>query len=134
MYKKIENCFEAYKLDKEEIFKAEQDINIQFPTCLKSFYEEIGYGFVKNEAGAINRLMDPSSCARIRLRVDEYEYDPDLEMYEIFEKDKLIFFEVNEGIYISIGINDEKIYFTDKLIAESLMEFMQNIVNPDYWH
>ena len=108
-------------------------MNIQIPNDLKKFYMEVGYGFVKCEPGVINRLIGPLGCSDIRLREDFYEYDPDLEMYESFEEDKMIFFEVNEGVYMSIGTNDGKIYFTDKLVAESLVDFLEKIVDPDYW-
>ena len=89
---------------------------------------------MKNEVGAINRLIDPLGCSDIRMREDIYEYDPDLEMYETYEENSLIFFEVNEGAYMSIGLSDGKIYFADKVIAESLLEFLQKIVDPDYWN
>ena len=134
MFTNIKNYFDAYEVNEQEIVNAEKYMKIQFPNDLKNFYMEVGYGFVKNEEGAINRLIDPLGCADIRLRTDIYEYDPDLEMYETFEEDKLIFFEVNEGVYMSIGLTDEKIYFTDKLIAESLSDFLEKIVNPDYWN
>ena len=50
------------------------------------------------------------------------------------ETDKILFFEVNEGVYISIGINDEKIYFMNEIIAYDLSEFLFKISeNPDYW-
>ena len=131
---KIKDLFDAYEVKEKEIIEAERNMKIQFPYDLKKFYLEVGYGFVKNDAGAINRLIDPLGCADIRLRLDVYEYDPDLEMYETFEEDKLIFFEVNEGVYMSIGLTDGKVYFTDKLIAESLTDFIEKIVNPDYWN
>ena len=56
------------------------------------------------------------------MREDAYECDPDLELYESFELDSLIFFEINEGVYASIGLQDGKIYMTDEVIAESYME------------
>lgn len=97
-------------------------------------YTEIGYGFVINQEGAINRLIDPETCADIRFREDIYEFDPDLELYSNYEIDKLIFFEVNEGVYLQIGIEDNKIYYLDEIIANSLEEFIKKISkNPDYW-
>lgn len=133
MFTNIKNFFNAYELDSNEITEAEKQMEIQIPEDLKKFYQEVGYGFVKNEGGAINRLIGPLGCADIRLRNDYYEYDLDLEMYESFETDKMIFFEVNEGVYMSIGINDGKIYFTDKQVAETLSEFLEKMVDPDYW-
>ena len=66
-------------------------MKINFPKDLLNFYMELGYGFVINTKDAINRLLDPSSCADIRLREDFYAFDPDLEMYETYEKEAMIF-------------------------------------------
>lgn len=134
MYSEIIDMLKTYRVEQNEIIEAEKRMGITIPCDLRKFYQEIGYGFVKNEMGAINRLIDPLGCSDIRMREDIYEYDLDLEMYEIYEENSLIFFEVNEGVYISIGLNDGKIYFADKVVAESLLDFLQKIVNPDYWN
>ena len=134
MYSEIIDIFKSYKVEQNEIMEAEKRMGITIPSDLRKFYQEIGYGFVKNEGGAINRLIDPLGCSDIRLREDMYEYDPDLEMYETYEEDSLIFFEVNEGVYMSIGLSDGKIYFANKMVAESLLDFIHKIVNPDYWN
>ena len=64
--------------------------------------------------------------AQINLREDFYEFDPDLEIYD--EEDKLIFFEINEGLYLTILKEDvggeNGIYFFDTKIASSLEEFV----------
>lgn len=133
MFSELRDIMDIYEVEQNEIVEAEKIMGITFPDDLRKFYQEMGYGFVKNEIRAINRLIDPLSCSDIRMREDIYEYDPDLEMYEIYEENSLIFFEVNEGVYVSIGLNDGKIYFTDKVIAESLFEFLQKSVDPDYW-
>ena len=116
----METIFElvnAYELKDDDVKNAEERMNIIFPEDLKKLFSKIGYGFVINSKGAINRLIDP-----------------DLELYLSFEDDKLIFFEVNEGVYISIGINDNKIYYLDRVIAENIEEFICKISkNPDYW-
>lgn len=134
MYSEISDILKTYKVEQNEIIEAEKRMGITIPCDLRKFYQEVGYGFVKNEMGAINRLIDPLGCADIRMREDIYEYDPDLEMYETYEENSLIFFEVNEGVYMSIGLSDGRIYFADKVIAESLLEFLQKIANPDYWN
>lgn len=134
MYSEISDILKAYKVEQNEIIEAEKRMGITIPYDLRKFYQEVGYGFVKNESGAINRLIDPLGCSDIRMREDMYEYDPDLEMYETYEENSLIFFEVNEGVYMSIGLNDGKIYFADRVVAESLLDFLQKIVNPDYWN
>ncbi len=51
--------------------------------------------------------MDPDTIADITLREGIYEYDPDLEgIYE--EADKLVFYEVNEGVYLTLELNDNQ--------------------------
>ena len=133
MFKEIRKNFKEHKVKEEDIIEAEKRMGIQIPAILKKFYLEVGYGFVTNEPGAINRLISPLGCADIRMRNDFYEFDLDLEMYETSEKKELIFFEINEGVYASIGLQDEKIYFASTKIAESMVEFLEKIVDPDYW-
>lgn len=133
MFEEIKNNCKLYKLSFEDILNAEKRMKIKFPQDLLKFYTELGYGFVENSKHAINRLLDPGSCADIRLREGMYEFDPDLEMYLPYENKAIIFFEINEGMYASIGINDCKIYFAAEIIANSLVEFLEKIINPDYW-
>lgn len=134
MKKDISKMIKAYTIPYESIKHAEERVGFEFPKELVSFYIEVGYGFVNNKQGAINRLIDPETCADIRLREDVYEFDPDLELYSSFEDDKMIFFEVNEGVYISIGIHDNQIYYLNHIIANGLLEFIEKISeNPDYW-
>ena len=132
MFENVKGKF--FPVSEEKILKAEKRMGIHFPKDLLQCYRELGYGFVTNPERAINRLMDPGSCADVRLREDYFEFDPDLEMYEPYEKDELLFFENNEGVYISIGLNDNKIYFAGDLIADSIVEFLEKIVDPDFWH
>jgi antitoxin YxxD len=134
MFENVRNNCKLYELSEKEILDAEKRMGIRFPKDLSNFYKELGYGFVINTKHAINRLIDPESCADIRLHEDIYEFDTDLEMYKIYEEKAIIFFEVNEGVYISIGINDGKIYFGNEVIADSLIEFLEKIVDPDYWN
>lgn len=130
----VQKHCKLYELDEKQISDAEKRMKLSFPKDLHDFYMEYGYGFVINAKRAINRLMDPQSCADIRLREEPYEFDPDLEMYEEFEDEAVIFFEINEGVYASIGIDDGRIYFGDEVIADSLPEFLEKIVDPDYWN
>ena len=117
-------------LVQEDIDKAEKDMGIKIPNELKSFYLNYGYGFIsKIRRRCINRLMDPGSCADIRLRRDYYKYDPELESYKSDELiyNRMIFFEVNEGSYLTISLDEgEKnaIYYGDVKIADSLEEFL----------
>ena len=127
IFDEIKNDLDLYKVDRQSVLDAEKRMKVKFPKDLH------GCGFVKNEKMAFNRLMDPGSCADIRLREEPYTYDPDLEMYEEYERNGILFFEVNEGVYVSIGFEDGKIYYADEVIADSLMEFLKKIRNPAYF-
>lgn len=121
----------------KKIINAQARMHISFPKELYDFYTEVGYGFFNRESdSAINRLIDPESVADIRLREDEFEYDPDLDMYE--DLNKLVFFEVVEGLYFSISVdeNDKNaIYYVDTIIAESLEEFLKRLDQEgDYFY
>ncbi|WP_113928096.1 SMI1/KNR4 family protein [Bacillus sp. P14.5] len=126
---KLEN--KIYKVSEDDILKAEQRMDINFPKDLKQLYLEVGYGFIKGQSSsAINRILGPGAVADIRLREGVFEFDPDLD--ELFdEEDKLIFFEVNEGIYISIDLQlvNNPIYYFDIQIAESLDDFFKKFLN-----
>ncbi|WP_147536267.1 SMI1/KNR4 family protein [Bacillus marasmi] len=118
------------RLQEKELLNAEERLGFELPKGLRDFYLEVGYGFIKGSNGnAINRFMDPDTIADITLREGIYEFDPDLEgIYE--EDDKLVFFEVNEGVYLTLDLNYPKqspVYFFDTQIAGSLEEFTRKI-------
>ncbi|MCZ8533347.1 SMI1/KNR4 family protein [Psychrobacillus psychrodurans] len=118
------------RLQENELLNAEERLGFELPKELRDFYLEVGYGFIKGSNGnAINRFMDPDTIADITLREGIYEFDPDLEgIYE--EDDKLVFFEVNEGVYLTLDLNNPKqtpVYFFDAQIAGSLEEFIRKI-------
>jgi len=126
-----------YKIDKNEIYEAENRIHIKIPHELKCFYESVGVGFIGSQDGAINRLLSPNTCVDIRLREDIYEYDPDLEMYIEYEETAMIFFEINEGVYASIELTNNlqsRIFFANEIIANSLNEFLEKITDSNYWN
>lgn len=126
----------TYKVLEDDILKAEQRMGISFPDDLKQLYLEVGYGFIKaRSANGINRILGPGAVADIRLREGIFGFDPDLN--ELFDdEDKLIFFEVNEGVYISIDLQlvNNPIYYFDIQIAESLEDFFKKFLhNNDYY-
>jgi hypothetical protein len=135
--------YEDYKhilfpLKKEEIYNVYS--LFQIPIELKIFYEEIGYGFFfRKNSSFFNRLLDPFSFKQINLREDFYEFDPDLELYEkYYDDNKLIFFEVCEGVYLLIDKEDNDgknaiYYFKDK-IANSLFEFLIKFDNDERYY
>lgn len=109
-------------------------MHIHFPRELREFYLEIGYGFFNcGSHSKFNRLIDPESVADIRLQEDVYAYDPDLELYD--DLTKLVFYEVVEGLYFSISVEDHAIYYVDIKIAESLVEFLEKLDQEgDYYN
>lgn len=124
-----------YPITEEMVLEAEKRMGIKFPLELRKFYLDVGCGFIEKQLCEINRMIGPLGCSDIRLREDIYEYDPDLEMYEKYEKNSIIFFEINEGLYASIGIEDGKIYYTNKVIADTLEEFLEKMAqDSDYWN
>jgi hypothetical protein len=108
-----------------------------FPKLLREFYLEIGYGFIGSEVGNINRIMDPESVLDFRLRQNDFEFYPDIEIYNEFEEDKMIFFEANESALISIGFdsdNSGKIYYYDEEISKNLVEFLEKLSEDDTFY
>ena len=129
MFEKIKleplNQFYPVKLDK--IRDSESKLGIQIPELLKEFYVEVGYGFLKSKVDNINRIMDPESVLDFRLRQHDFEFYPDIEIYNQFEDDKLVFFEANEVALLSIGFaaeNKGKIYYYDKEIGPNSVGFL----------
>ncbi|MGE7586730.1 SMI1/KNR4 family protein [Peribacillus sp. NPDC101480] len=119
-----------FPLKEKDLIKAEERLGFKFPPELREFYLEVGYGFFKgNNENSISRLMDPDTIADITLRKGIYEYDPDLEgIYE--EADKLVFYEVNEGVYLTLDLNDTQrtsVHFFDNKIADSLESFIKKV-------
>lgn len=118
------------RLQENEILDAEERLGFELPNELRDFYLEVGYGFIKGSDGnTINRIMDPDTIADITLREGIYEFDPDLEgIYE--EDDKLVFYEVNEGVYLTLDLNTPQqtpVYFFETQIACSLEEFIRKV-------
>src|SRR5699024_8369638 len=125
----------TYKVSKDQILQAEQRMGVSFPGDLKQLYLEVGYGFIKGQsANAINRILGPGAVADVELREGVFEFDSDLD--EVYDEDKLIFFEVNEGIYLSIDLQlvNNPIYYMDIQIAESLEDFFKKFINDNEYY
>jgi len=133
--KNEENSF--YPVTENEIKEAEKELNLTFPKELVKFYIEVGYGFIKGSESTINRIMDPYSVRDFRLRVNDFEFYPDIEIYDEFESNKLIFFEGSESALMSIGLNEKDknpVYYYDIQIADSLEEFLRKIEENDKYY
>ncbi|AMQ07065.1 MULTISPECIES: SMI1/KNR4 family protein [Sporosarcina] len=126
----------TYKVPEDDILKAEHRMGISFPNDLKQLYLEVGYGFIKGQStNAINRILGPGTAADFRLREGIFEFDPDLdELYD--DEDKLIFFEVNEGVYISLDLQivNNPVFYFDIQIAESLEDFFKKFPNDNEYY
>ena len=134
---KLNPSHQFHPLTKDEIKNSESKLEIIFPKLLREFYLEIGYGFIGSEVGNINRIMDPESVLDFRLRQNDFEFYPDIEIYDEFEEDKMIFFEANESVLISIGFgsdNSGKIYYYDEEISKKLGEFLEKLLEDDTFY
>ena len=139
MFGKIKSnpSHQFHPLTKDEIKNSESKLGIIFPKLLRKFYLEIGHGFIGSEVGNINRIMDPESVLDFRLRQYDFEFYPDIEIYDEFEEDKMIFFEANESVLISIGFgsdNSGKIYYYDEEISKNLGEFLEKLLEDDTFY
>lgn len=125
-----------YPVTLEEIEKVEKELKIKFPISLKTFYLEVGYGFIHSEVGNINRIMHPFSVRDFRLRQNDFEYYPDIEIYDEFEGNKLIFFEGNEASLLSVGFNSEegKVFYYDEKLTDNFSDFIIKINENDTFY
>ena len=131
MYKELINKKgnKFYSVKEQTIIKAQENLGITFPKELQDFYIEVGYGFLKSERMNFNRIMDPISVSEFRLREGQFSNNTELDMYDKYERDKLIFFEICEGCYLSIGFskgNKGAIFDGNKKICKNLKEFLIN--------
>lgn len=94
MFEKIKSnpLNQFYPLTREKIKKSESKLGIMFPKLLIDFYLEIGYGFIGSKVDNINRIMNPESVLDFRLKQNDFEFYPDIEIYDEFAEDKLVFF------------------------------------------
>lgn len=126
-----------YPVKSEDISIAESNMGIIIPGILTQFYLSVGYGFLETRKHNINRIMDPGSVEEFFLGTGQFQDSEGVELFSDYTKDKLVFFEVNESLYLSMGItkkNKGKIYYYDEMIADDLNEFFEKYVdNEDYF-
>lgn len=118
------------------LLEAEEELGFRFPKELDDFYSKIGYGFFYNNSNRdFNRFLSPDVVAAINLRQDQYEFDPDLEIYD--DPNHIIFFEVNEGVYLTLDRTikggESPVYYVMSKIADSIEIFLREYdKNIDY--
>ncbi|MDE8673614.1 SMI1/KNR4 family protein [Priestia aryabhattai] len=126
-----------YPVCESDIKEVEGTLGLKFPFELRKFLLEVGYGFIQGSEYNINRIMGPSSIRDARLKVNDFEFYPDIELYEDLEAGKLIFFEANESALLLIEMSEEQnngIYYDDIKIADSLEEFLVKVMEDDGYY
>jgi antitoxin YxxD len=126
-----------YYVCEADIEEVERTLGLKFPFELRKFLLEVGYGFLRGSEYNINRIMGPSSIRDARLKVNDFEFYPDIELYEELEEGKLLFFEANESALLLIEISQEQhnaIYYDDIKIADSLEEFLEKVMEDDNYY
>ncbi len=126
-----------YPVCEADIEEVEGTLGLKFPFELRKFLLEVGYGFIQGSEYNINRIMGPSSIRDARLKVNDFEFYPDIELYEDLEEGKLLFFEANESALLLIEISEEQnnaIYYDDIKIADSLEEFLEKVMENDGYY
>lgn len=80
--------------------------------------------------------MHPFSVRDFRLRQNDFEYYPDIEIYDEFEGNKLIFFEGNEASLLSVGFNSEegKVFYYDEKLTDNFSDFIIRINKNDTFY
>lgn len=125
-----------FPLLKRDIIELENKINTLIPKELEELYLSVGYGFFHNGYKSdFNRLLPPDIVGLIMLREEQYEFDPDLEIYD--DPDQLIFFEINEGLYLTVNLTNKQdkspVYYFEDQISDSIETFLRELdANPEY--
>ena len=130
MYEKVkDNSHNAfYKVYAQEIEKAEKTMGIFLPESLKQFYLEVGYGFLESKEENINRIMDLESVCEFRFQEGQFEGSEEAEDLREETSDKVVFFECNEVMYLSMGFSKHNmgvIYYGEQAVAKDLEEFLE---------
>lgn len=126
-----------YQVAETAIKETEEALGFPIPNELKDFYLHIGCGFLDGSKYNVNRIMGPYSVRDFRLRQNDFEFYPDIDLYDNYEDNKLIFFETNESALLSIEMGTQeksKIYYYDTIIADSLEEFILKIQEDDKYY
>ena len=120
-------------------------MGFKFPYELKTFYEEIGYGFVRPKNSVreeSNRMMDPYSVAEFRLRQGMWAAAPGSGLdktYKDYEDNGLLaFLNISDSSMFMIEMNEKEknpIYYYGAKVADSLKEFLEKYIeNDEYVH
>lgn len=127
---KCKYCF--YPVEEKAILDAEQKLSVKFPTSLRDFYLDVGYGYIgQDEPDFMNQIMHPLEIAKLKLGLDFYGnmFSDDLEYYT--SNDVFPFFDVGgEFNYLVIkmtGQDEGSILYCSKKIATSFSDFIRKM-------
>jgi hypothetical protein len=122
-------------LDESAVAEAEGRIGFRFPPSLRSFYLEIGSGFLAtNEAGdkkttSVNRFLTPAEVA------DLYLGDSELMPPEGFEAGELPVFEVGSDLFLVMrlaGGREAGIFrMSGTKVADNFSDFVRRLYYED---
>ena len=107
-----------YPVKSADIQRAESNMGIIIPEALTQFYLSVGYGFLTTNKHNINRIMDPGSVEEFFLGTGQFQNSDGVELFGNYTKDKLVFFEVNESLFLSMGIYLKENQFVLCIIPE----------------
>ena len=131
------NIIRGDDIEKKDIEYIESTLKLKIPKELANLWLNYGSGFLDGCEENINRFMDIESILGFRNKAGDYEYLPDIEIYDDFCEDKFVFFEANESAYISIGFtakNYGKIFYYDIEIASSINDFLEKMKDDDLYY
>lgn len=101
----------------------------KLPLELKTFYEEIGYGFLCIGMGSqVNRFISAIEIADFYQGIHDYEDDPRRQHYN--DPGRMVFFEVSGDSFLVLDRTQENalgqcpVYDHDRRIADSIEEFI----------
>lgn len=123
-----------YPVNSETVKEVENKLGIKLPIELVTFYSEVGYGFIESKKGNINRLMDPESIYEFYDKSGQFDERIDLEDFDDLTNKSIVFFEVSDSLFLSIGVSDENngvIFYLGKKIANNLEEFIRKQTNDE---
>lgn len=131
---KNDENFIFYPVSEEDILQAETRIGFSFPSGLKQFYREIGYGFMHSDRDEIERIMHPDDIADFICKDEVYAgFDTDF-----YQEDELVFFHISGDDFLTIryahGEEGEVVCF-HRTIAPSFEDFIFKMyTNPGYFY
>ncbi len=131
------HCFYTVSID--ELSEAENMLSMQFPSELKQFYLEVGYGYLGNDNPDFqNQIMHPMEIAKLKLGLDFYGnmFTEDFEYYT--SKSVFPFFDLGgEADYLVIQLDGDcagSVIYCGRPIASSFKEFVKKMCDQtDYF-